>query len=431
MSLRIFKFGGASVRDADNIRNLLRILERYKNDKIVLVVSAMGKTTNALEEVVKEYLESGAEKSRSLLNEIIEGHLNTAAELGLSSEDYKSDLDALVQSAFTAITQAEKKSKSAVYDQIVSLGELFSTKLVARFLQSNLNKVVWQDVRELIYTDNTYREGVVNFKKTQDNVDSVLKVLSDKNRIVITQGFLGRSREGLTVTLGREGSDFTAAILAFCMDVEDVYIWKDVPGVLTADPRKFQNVEKIDRMSYKEAIEMTYYGAQVIHPKTIRPLQNKGIRLHVKSFIHPDSEGTIISMDGLLNYPPIVVIQEDVILMQISSRDFSFIAENHLSQIFTLMNKYRIKLCSMRNSAISFTICIKNPGSEEFEKLLKELDKDFLMDIFQNLQLYTLRYANENLIENLTKNKVVLFEERMKYTIQIAVRPALELIEKA
>jgi len=183
-------------------------------------------------------------------------------------------------------------------------------------------------------------------------------------------------------------------------------------------------------MSYKEAIEMTYYGAQVIHPKTIRPLQNKGIRLHVKSFLNPSAEGTIISADGLLNYPPIVVIQEDVILMHISSKDFSFIAENHLSKIFALLNRHRIKLCTMRNSAISFSICIKNPGKDEFDRLQEELEKDFAVDLFKNLQLFTVRYFNQDLIKKLTKNKVVLFEEKMKYTIQIVVRPALELKEK-
>lgn len=428
MALRVFKFGGASVRDSENIRNIASIIEKYKGDVLVLVISAMGKTTNALEKVVKACIQG--EEIDEMLEELIASHLKTAEELGSDTAALEKRLRSIMDHNLTLLATARERSKSAIYDQLISLGELFSTSLVQQYLESRIGSSVWQDVRELISTDDNHQEARVDFKQTQANVDAVLKDKLSECRLLITQGFIARESSGLTTSLGREGSDYTAAILAYCLDVEDLAIWKDVPGVLTADPRKFDNVEKIDRMSYKEAIEMTYYGAQVIHPKTIRPLQNKGIRLHVKSFLNPEKEGTVISLDGLLNYPPIVVIQEDVILMQISSRDYSFIAENHLSQIFAVMNRYRIKLCTMRNSAISFTICIKNPGIEQFEALEKELSEDFMIDVFKNLQLYTLRYFNKALIESLTQNKVVLFEERMKYTIQMVVRPALELKER-
>lgn len=429
MDLRLFKFGGASVRDADNIRKIGEIVGKYGENKLILVISAMGKTTNALEEVHKA-MQSGEEAARERLDEIVLNHVQCAEELGLKKEELESRLKLFVENAFESLKKFKNLSSACIYDQLVSLGELFSTALISLFLEQEGFQAKWMDVRTIIQTDDNFRDATVDFVSTQKEVDSVLVPLFDKADVIITQGFLGRAQNGMTVTLGREGSDYTAAILAYCLDVKELSIWKDVPGVLTADPRRFENVEKIDKMSYKEAIEMSYYGAQVIHPKTIRPLQNKGIRLHVKSFMDPDAEGTIISEDGLLNYPPIVVIQEDVVLMQISSRDFSFIAENHLSQIFNVLNRHRIKLCTMRNSAISFTICVRNPGKLELEKLEQELSEEFLLDLFKGLQLYTFRYANDQLIKKLIKNKVVLFEERMKHTIQLVAGPALGLREK-
>jgi len=430
MAVKVFKFGGASVRDAENIRNMSRILECYSDQKLVVVISAMGKTTNALESVVDIYLTQGAEAFRVALSDIKDKHLETARMLALDIDALSGRFNDFCRKAEENLETAQKISKSAVYDQIVSLGELFSTSLVTAYLQSKAVKACWLDIRDVIRTDAHFQSGKVDFQATQKGVDALVVPATERCDIVITQGFIASCEPGLSVTLGREGSDYTAAILAFCLDVKDLAIWKDVPGVLTADPRRFENVEKLDRMSYKEAIEMTYYGAQVIHPKTIRPLQNKGIKLHVKSFINPEKEGTVISSDGLLNYPPIVVIQEDVVLMQISSKDFSFIAENHLSRIFDFLTKHDIKLWTMRNSAISFTICIKNPGGEELDRLLDDLESDFSVDVFKNLQLYTIRYFNNLLIEKLTANKVVLFEEKMKYTIQMAVRPALQLKEK-
>lgn len=430
MGLRLFKFGGASVRDADNIRNIREIVGKYNEDKLILVVSAMGKTTNALEEVHKA-MQSGEDAAREKLNGIVQNHLQCAEDLGLKRAEIKSSLRGIMEKAFESLKSSEELSSACIYDQLVSLGELFSTTIINFYLQQEGLQSKWLDVRKIIQTDNNFRDATVDFVQTQKEVDAVLSPMFEDSDIIITQGFIGQAQNGMTVTLGREGSDYSAAILAYCLDVEDLSIWKDVPGVLTADPRRFENVEKIDKMSYKEAIEMSYYGAQVIHPKTIRPLQNKGIRLHVKSFMDPDVEGTIISEDGLLNYPPIVVIQDDVVLMQISSKDFSFIAENHLSQIFDVLNRHRIKLCTMRNSAISFTICVRNPGKKELEKLEQELSEEFLLDIFKGLHLYTFRYANDQLIKKLIKNKVVLFEEKMKYTLQLVARPALELREKS
>ena len=427
MKPSVFKFGGASVKDADHIRNVETILSNYPNQKLLIVISAMGKTTNKLEGVFRQ-VKLGT-RFGDLIAEVISEHLSVANQLNIETSILESHYQRLAENASEKI-ELLKDNWEGVYDQVVSMGELLSTLLVTSYLQSKNISAQWIDVRNIVATDNTYREGKVDFELTQKRVLNHIKPSFKDNNIVITQGFLGGDTEGFTTTLGREGSDYTAAIMAYCLDVGDVTVWKDVPGILTADPRRFDNVEKIDKMSYKEAIEMTYYGAQVIHPKTIRPLQNKSIALHVKSFKNHLAEGTVIAQDGLLNYPPLVVIQDDVILLQISSKDFSFIAENHLSEIFQMMNNHRINLRTMRNSAISFTVGIKNPSPENLAAFLEDLGENFSVEVFKNLQLITVRYFNKHLIETLTRNKVVLFEERMKYTIQMMVRKSLELKEK-
>jgi len=430
MNIKVFKFGGASVKDAAHIYNVRSIIEKYNDCKLCVVVSALGKTTNALEQVCRAYQNEGIEIFSQMMQDIVDFHLEEAEKLNVPIADLQNAYNDLISNCISAIEGLEKENSEAIYDQIVSLGELMSTKLLTAYLKIKNSKSEWVDIRGIIKTDARHQEGRVNLVTTQNKVNEIILPLFADNDILITQGFIGSANNGLTSTLGREGSDYTAAILAYCLSVEALTIWKDVPGVLTADPRRFENVEKLDRMSYNEAIEMTYYGAQVIHPKTIRPLQNKSIKLHVKSFIDPDGEGTVIAQDGLLNYPPLVVIQDDMLLVHIASKDFSFIAENHLSQIFKVLNENRIKLGTMRNSAISFTICVKNPGKEKLNKLIEDLGASFTLDVYHNLQLMTVRYFNKQLIEGLTRNKVILFEERMKYTIQLVVRPSLELIEK-
>jgi len=431
MDTKVFKFGGASMKDAAHIYNVKSILEKYTQNKLLVVVSAMGKTTNALEQVFKDFCEKGKEAFDDKMDFIIEMHLKNAEELGVDVEAIRADLVKLKNTTLKTLLEKESPPKDMIYDQIVALGELFSTKLLSSYLSLTSKKVTWLDVRDVLKTDDNFQEALVDFSLTKSNVDEKVEKLFKNFDVIITQGFLGSTSDNLTTTLGREGSDYTAAIFAYCLEVEELSIWKDVPGILTADPRRFENVQKIDRMSYKEAIEMTYYGAKVIHPKTISPIQNKGIKLNVKSFIDPEGEGTIIGPDGLLNYPPIVVVQDDMILLQIFTKDFSFIAEDHLSIIFSKMKENRIKMRMMKNSAVSFTICISNPGQARLEAFKNDLGENFSFDVLNDLQLITVRYFTEQLIDNLMQNKVVLFEERMKYTIQLAVRPLLELIEKS
>ena len=426
---KVFKFGGASVKDADHIRNVKSILDKYGNDKILMVVSAMGKTTNALE-VVLSKMDSGASLV-DLMVEIIDSHLDTAKALNVDVSEYKAHLEGLVLKAKTNIDTANNPSNDFIYDQVVSLGEMFSTRLIEMYFNLNGIDTHWLDVRNVLKTDNDYRRAKVHFTKTNSEVNNSLPSHFESNDVIVTQGFIGESDEGFTTTLGREGSDYTAAIFAYCLDAEEVTIWKDVPGILTADPKRFDNVEKIERMSYREAIEMTYYGAKVIHPKTIQPIQNKGIRLNVNSYLKPEKTGTIISDKGLLNYPPIVVIEDDVILIQIASKDFSFIQEDHLSHIFRQLNESNIALLAMRNSAISFTLCIKHPGEEALRNFIESLGPQFGSDIFKGLQLLTIRHFQESLIKTLTERKIVLFEEVLKDTIRLAVKPSLELKEKS
>ncbi len=426
---KVFKFGGASVKNADAIKNVKNIIQKYSDDKIIIVVSAMGKTTNALEEVYQNYIVEKKLNLQELMHEIVNFHVEVAAELDLNTALVK-------ESLLSHIVIAEEKLKTKVgendfiYDQIVSLGELFSTTMLNEYLNKSNLKSSWLDARTVLKTDSTYREGKVDFKETSALILNYITENKSHAQYIVTQGFIGADKDGYTTTLGREGSDYTAAIFAYSLDVKELTIWKDVPGILTADPKKFDNVEKLSRLSYSEAIEMTYYGAKVIHPKTIKPIQNKNIKLHVRSFQNPEYEGTIITSDGLLNYPPIVVVQNDMMLIQIFTKDFTFVAEDHLSQIFSKLNEHRIKMSTMRNSAISFTICVKNPGKERIANFMNDLGDNFSFDIFTDLQLLTVRYFQDALIKNLTKNKVILFEETMKYTIQLVVKPSLQLIEK-
>jgi len=430
MNLKVFKFGGASVKDADHIRHLNKILEKYPDDKLLVVVSAMGKTTNALEEIYNQ-LYTTDNTLEELLVPVIDHHLAVAKNLEINTDILAQKYAVLVDETENNLTTENLRNKDLVYDQIVSLGELFSTHLIALFLQRERNDVHWLDVRNVLATDRRFRNGKISFSTSQQNVDKHVKPVFDQNSICITQGFIASSQDGLTTTLGREGSDYTAALFAYFLDVEDLSIWKDVPGILTADPKRFENVEKIDKMSYREAIEMTYYGAKVIHPKTIQPIQNKGISLNVNSFKKPDVTGTVISSKGMLSYPPIVVIQDDVALIQISSRDFSFIQEDHLSTIFHMLDEQKIKLLTMRNSAISFTISIKYPGKEKLDKFSKGLQDDFTIESFEGLQLITIRHFTESLIEELTADKLILFEEIHKDTVQMVVRPTLQLTLKS
>lgn len=420
MSVKVFKFGGASVRDQKAIENVGRILQQFSDDQLVIVVSAIGKTTNALEEVVKSHY-AGDGQASSLLDQIRDQHASVVHALFSSPQKVMDDInDTLVEMEWI-LEDEPHADYDFTYDQIVSVGEMLSSKILFHYLQSLGLAARWFDVRDVLLTDNTFRDARVQWDQTQKLATSKLEPLWDDCRHIVTQGFIGSTTENETTTLGREGSDYTAAILSYCLDAESMHIWKDVPGVLTADPRLFDEVVKLPRLSYKEAIEMTYYGAKVIHPKTIKPLQNKQIPLYVRPFMDPASEGTIISDEKELTYPPVVVIEPEQALLHISTNDFSFVAEHHLSMIFALLAKYRLKVNMMRNTAISFTVCI-NFHPERIKKFEAELGHEFKMVTDTDLEMITIRHYSDEILQDMKKEKLVLFEDRVQDTVQLVVR---------
>lgn len=420
MQLKVFKFGGASVKDAEGFINVGKILQKYKDDKIVIVVSAMGKTTNALEEVVKSYY-AGDGKAAELLENIKNSHFQLISQLIPVSAEIMDDINDTFVEIDWILEESPHDDYDYAYDQIVSIGELLSSKILAHYLHYMKISSTWLDIRDVILTDNTYRDARIQWETTQTNAKNKIEPLLKSANHVVTQGFIGSTSENFTTTLGREGSDYTAAILSYCLDAESMHIWKDVPGVLTGDPRIFDEVIKLPRLSYKEAIEMTYYGAKVIHPKTIKPIQNKQIPLYVRPFLDPASEGTVISDQKELSYPPIIVIEPDQTLLHISTNDFSFVAEHHLSMIFALLAKYRLKVNMMRNTAISFTVCVNNIP-ERIKKFENELGQEFKMITDNDLELVTIRHFNEDVLKDMKKNKLILFEEKLQDTVQMVVR---------
>lgn len=420
MSVKIFKFGGASIKDAEGFRNVVKIIQHFANEKLVIVVSALGKTTNALETVVNSFYHQDGQ-AEVLLEKIKSDHLDIIRQLFDNTDEIWAEINDLFVEIDWVIEEKPDGEYDYFYDQIVSIGELVSSKILAFYLAQKGNPTTWLDIRDVINTDNTYRDARINWDVTQSKAKAKFPAILAKYNQVVTQGFIGSSSENFTTTLGREGSDYTAAILSFCLDADSMHIWKDVPGVLTADPRLFEEVLKIPRLSYKEAIEMTYYGAKVIHPKTIKPLQNKQIPMYVRPFGDPSSEGTLISDVRELSYPPIVVIEPNQTMLHISTNDFSFVAEHHLSMIFSLLAKHRIKVNMMRNTAISFTVCV-NHVSERIAKFEKELGNEFRLVQDDQLELITIRHFNEDILNDMKKNNLVLFEERLSDTVQIVVR---------
>lgn len=419
--MQVFKFGGASVKDADGVKYVAEVLKQFPNSKICVVISAMGKTTNSLERLANAYFYKG-EDAEAILEEIKNYHFDICKQLFSSSEhSIYTQLENTFVELHWAIEDEPTQGFDFEYDQIVSMGEIISTRIVSAYLNEAGVKNKWMDVRSLIQTDNTYREGKVDFELTETLVTKELIPVFKTNEIIVTQGFIGGTSENFTTTLGREGSDYTASILAYCLNANNVTIWKDVPGVLNADPKWFGKTKKIDELSYHDAIELTYYGATVIHPKTIKPLQNKNIPLHVKSFLNPKEEGTVIR-DGekRLNIPS-YIFKVDQVLLSIQPKDFSFIAEDNLSDIFELFSKHCVKINLMQLSAISFSVCCDGEA-EKIKALVEELKSQFKVLFNAGLELMTVRYYTQETIDTLTVNKVILLEQRSRFTVQMVMK---------
>lgn len=419
--IKVFKFGGSSIRDAAQIKNVANIISQYKHTSLVIVVSAKGKTTNKLEEVVDAYFKKDG-TAASIMESIKQEHYQLAMELLGESADLISVLNDLFVEADWILEEEPKDTYDYVYDQIVCLGELASSRIVAAYLQHVGIKANWLDARDMIITDETWRESIVQWDQCIPKVRNTILPILESGQLVLTQGFIGSTPENATTTLGREGSDYSAAILSFCLDAKSMTIWKDVEGVLTADPRLFNNATKLDRLSYLEAIEMTYYGASVIHPKTIKPLQNKNIPLFVKSFINPEGSGTVITGDlDEQKYPPMIMVEKNQLLLYISTKDYSFLVEHHIKDLFTIFDKYRIFVNMMQNTAISFYACVTNVP-DRIPLVINELDEKFHIRVDENLELITVRHALPQVFSMVKEGKMVLLEEHIGKTIQLVVK---------
>jgi aspartate kinase len=423
--MKVFKFGGASVKDAVAVRNMADILRMFPGERLVVVVSAMGKTTNALERVVNAYC-NGQEDPRTILEEVRAFHTTIMDELfeGDNGNVYEKVNNFFVEIEW--VLAEEVREYDFVYDQIVSIGELVSTTIVSAFLDREGVANAWVDIRDCLLSDNNYREGKIIWDESEKRVQQrIPRLLHERNPIVITQGFIAGTTENYTTTLGREGSDYTAAILAHLLQADSVTIWKDVPGVLNADPKFFSDAQKLEQLSYHDAIELAYYGASVIHPKTIKPLENRNIPLYVKSFLQPSAKGTVIARD-LKTKPqvPSFIFKSNQVLISLASRDFSFIAEDNLSDIFGLFADLHVKINLMQNSAISFSVCVDD-DPVKIPRLLERLQQDYWLRYNKGVQLYTIRYYFSSTIETLTHDREILLEQRSRTTAQIVMK-ALE-----
>ena len=420
--VNVFKFGGASLKDAAAIHHVGTILKQFAGEKLIIVVSAMGKTTNALEEVAFAYWHGKTDEAREKLHGVHSDATTIMRELfGTVPEALAASVNDLFVSVEWALDEAPNAEYDFDYDQIVSLGELISSHVVATYLNHIELPTGWLDARDVIQTDNTYREGWVKWPETTERAANLLPPLLQQHHFVLTQGFIGNTSENYTTTLGREGSDYSAAIFSYCMDAEAMSIWKDVPGVLTADPRIFENVTKIDRLSYREAIEMTYYGAKVIHPKTIKPLQNKSIPLNVRSFIEPDLPGTLVTEDAGEAYPPMVAVEREQALINISTRDFSFVAEHHIKELFGHITTTRLQVNMMQNTAISFNVVV-NDIDDRVERFCTLVDADFKTTVDRQLELITVRHYTPEVVDSMRRGKVNLLEGRLPLTLQMVVK---------
>jgi aspartate kinase len=416
----VFKFGGASVKDADGIVNLANVVKGYADNQLLIVVSAMDKTTNALEKLTKAYVEQ-ADDLYAIFDDIKQYHYDIILQLFDASHPVYVEVANTFVEIDWLIEDEPQDDYDFIYDQLVSIGELVSTRIVNAYLNQSHLKSQWLDVRGYIHTDNTYREGIVQWDKTCTSINRDIPALLQKG-IVVTQGFLGGTSENFTTTLGREGSDYTASIFASCLGAKSVTTWKDVPGILNADPKFFEDTVKFDELSYSEAIEMTYYGASVIHPKTIKPLQNANIPLLVKSFTNPGAPGTIISQNSVNEFiKPVIILKQNQVLLSISAKDYSFISEDHLSNIFGLFAQNQVKVNMMQTSALSFTVCI-DFYDNRFKKLLLGLNQDFKVKYNEGLTLITVRHYSPGFIKELTAGKTVLLEQVSRNTVQLVVK---------
>ena len=416
--MNIYKFGGASVKDAAAIQNVVDIV-RQKRRPLVIVVSAIGKTTNALERLWTAYVRADEQAVQEALERVCRFHRQLISELGHSSAQFNEAFEATVLELCEHLSTPASASAAYDYDQLVSYGEIWSTIIVEQALRAGGIRSQWMDARQLIRTSDHHQEARVDWATTQQLICQEISFEREgAPACVVTQGFIGHTSQGATTTLGREGSDFSAAILAWALDAAEVWIWKDVPGLLNADPKFFENTVKIDRISYREAIELSYFGASIIHPKTLKPLQNKHIPLRIKCFTRPHTEGTIIHLDESHDSnQPSYIYKRNQLLITISPTDFSFIMEDHISVIFNVFAKHGVKVHLMQNSALNFSVCADvKPAMRA--ALFEELNADFLVRYNEDVDLYTVRHYETEELPAQFQGKTVLLQQRSRSTLR-------------
>lgn len=423
--MKVFKFGGASVKDAPAIENLKNILHRYEDEQLVVVISAMGKTTNFLEKLLDAYYHA-PENVPALIAELRMNHETVAVQLMGECNPFLPHSERLFTLLNEQLQRPTSDNFDYDYDRIVSFGELLSTTLISTYLNTQGVETQWLDARQLIRTDNTYREGHVDWAVTQKLVCNTINPYFQNRThgIVLTQGFIAGTAENQTTTLGREGSDYSAAILAYTLDAECVTVWKDVPGILNADPKRFTDAVKIDRLTYHETVELAYYGASVIHPKTLKPLHNKQIPLYVKSFFHPENEGSMITKDADLKEIPSFIVKDNQLLISVSPRDFSIIGVENLSIILDVLAKYRVKINLIQNSALTFSVCTDNVPLR-LKPCIEELQEEFIVKFNDGIRLVTIRHYDkdsEKEVLAMFSDEDVLIRQSNRHTIQLVLK---------
>jgi aspartate kinase len=415
--MKVFKFGGASVKDAHAVRNLAGIIQKYP-EPLVIVVSAMGKTTNAMEKILKAFYDRDV-AWKDYLEAVKDFHYVIIQELFSIGHDVYQEVDNMFDELYQKLLLGPSMNFNFEYDQIVSYGELVCTKIIYQFLRQEGWQLKWVDIRKILKTDETYREANVHFELSSN---LAREVFIEKESIkYITQGFIGSNRNNLTTTLGREGSDYTGALLAAFLKAESITVWKDVPGVLNADPKWFDNTVKLDKITYTDAIELAFYGTGVLHPKTIQPVKQNNIPLFVKSFIDPNAEGTVIGNFEYEKLVPSFIFKMDQVLIHVHPEDLSFITEYNLVRIFNIFSQYSLKVNLMQNTAVSFRLCVNN-DTTRIPKVISELKKSYKITLEDKLELITIRYYDQATIERVLINKEVLLEQHSRNTVQMVVR---------
>lgn len=417
--MKVFKFGGASAAQPALMQNILSIVQ--ENNAQLVVISAIGKTTNALEKVVNTAIAGDRALADQLAHELENNHIEYAKSIlkGEYFDDLAEKLNELFTELSWALDDAGIQSDDYVYDQIVCIGELASSSILYYYFLQEENNVAWIDIRDVFKTNEDYRHAIIDISKTNELIAQYIQPLIQEGKRVITQGFIGSSSDNNSTTLGREGSDYSASILAAALDAEQVSIWKDVPGFLNADPKHFDATQKLDKISYHEVIELAFYGAQIIHPKTIKPIQNKNIPLYVKSFIDPNLEGTIIGkFEEEIDYPQMMVLKQNQTMIQMTTKDFSFIDEKDLSKVYELCSDLLIKVNLIQHTAISLVIAV-NHEDYKIQPLLTALEKQYKIRRNEDLQLLTVRHYDEKWLEEYCRDKNMILEQRTRNTVQI------------